>query len=121
VALQGELIGPGIQGNKYKLERVEFHLFNMFNIDGYVYFDFEHFVKVAADLALKTVPVLDRGHVLKQSVPELVALSGGTSRLNPASQREWIVLRPLNERQDPDLGRLSFKVINPEFLLKYDE
>jgi hypothetical protein len=33
-----------------------------------------------------------------------------------------VVLRPLDEEYDEELGgRLSFKVINPKFLLKYDE
>jgi hypothetical protein len=42
--------------------------------------------------------------------------------LNPKTQREGLVFRPAVERQDPDVGgRLSFKVINPQFLLKFDE
>lgn len=42
--------------------------------------------------------------------------------LNPKAQREGVVLRPLVEEQDADVGgRLSFKAINPKFLLKYDE
>ncbi len=41
---------------------------------------------------------------------------------NPHVQREGIVLRPLVEEYDDDIGgRLSFKAINPKFLLKYDE
>jgi hypothetical protein len=49
-------------------------------------------------------------------------LSVGTSALNAKAQREGLVLRPLVEEYDSDLaGRLSFKVINPKFLLKYDE
>ena len=53
---------------------------------------------------------------------ELVAFSEGASVLNPKIQREGIVLRPLAEEYDEDVGgRLSFKVINPKFLLKYDE
>ena len=42
--------------------------------------------------------------------------------LNKDVQREGIVFRPLVEEYEPTLGgRLSFKVINPKFLLKYDE
>lgn len=49
-------------------------------------------------------------------------LRRGASILNPQSQREGVVLRPLVEEHDEDIGgRLSFKVINPKFLLKYDE
>ena len=59
--------------------------------------------------------------VLNHSVDELVELAAGTSVLHPSVQREGLVLRPMLEEDDVDLGRLSFKVINPKFLLKYDE
>ena len=60
--------------------------------------------------------------VLDHTVDELVAFSEGTSVLNPKVQREGVVLRPLAEEYDEDIGgRLSFKAINPKFLLKYDE
>ena len=49
------------------------------------------------------------------------AMAVGDSVLNPKSAREGIVLRPLVTEEDPELGRLSFKAINPKFLLKYDE
>jgi hypothetical protein len=42
--------------------------------------------------------------------------------LNAKAQREGVVLRPAAEEFDADIGgRLSFKAINPKFLLKYDE
>jgi hypothetical protein len=60
--------------------------------------------------------------VLNHSVDELVAFAAGVSVLNGQVQREGVVLRPLVEEHDEDVGgRLSFKVINPKFLLKYDE
>ena len=60
--------------------------------------------------------------VLSHTVDELVAFSEGASVLNQHIQREGVVLRPLAEEYDEDVGgRLSFKVINPKFLLKYDE
>ena len=67
--------------------------------------------------ARKTIHLL-----LDHTVDELVAFSEGVSALNPKAQREGVVLRPPVEEHDPDVGgRLSFKVINPRFLLKYDE
>jgi hypothetical protein len=59
---------------------------------------------------------------MHHSVDELVAFSEGASVLNPKAQREGIIFRPLVEEYDEDIGgRLSFKAINPKFLLKYDE
>ena len=52
----------------------------------------------------------------------MVEFAEGVSRLNPGVQREGVVLRPLVEEYDADIGgRLSFKAIIPKFLLKYDE
>ena len=57
---------------------------------------------------------------LNHSVDELVELAKGKSQL-AGIQREGIVIRPIDETTDPELGRLSFKVINPDFLLKFGE
>jgi hypothetical protein len=72
------------------------------------------------------VPVLNISYVLADKIEDLVSLSVGKSVLNQKAQREGIVIRPLQEIYDYDFkslvsGRLSFKVINPEFLLKYGE
>ena len=76
---------------------------------------------VVADLGLETVPQLGN-LVLNHTIDELVAFSEGTSVLNPKTQREGVILRPLVEEYDEEIGgRLSFKAINPKFLSKYDE
>jgi hypothetical protein len=73
------------------------------------------------EAGLESVPQLGPLH-LKHTVDELVAFSEGASALNPNVQREGVVLRPLAEEYDEEIGgRLSFKVFNPKFLLKYDE
>ena len=119
-ALQGEIIGNGVQGNKYKLENVQLKLFNIFNIDSGKYLDQDEFVRKVGWLGLDTVPLLDQV-CLDHNVEQLVELSKGNSKLNKQVPREGIVLRPEHEMYDEDLrGRLSFKVINPEFLLKFD-
>jgi RNA ligase (TIGR02306 family) len=120
-AIQGEAIGPGIQGNKYRLKDVELRVFNLLDIDTYrlVDCDTQHLALEAVRLA--GVPRLG-SIVLDHTVDQLVEMSMGNSQLAPSVRREGIVLRPSVEEQDPDVGgRLSFKVINPEFLLKFDE
>lgn len=121
LAVQAEVIGPGIQKNKYGLKAVTLRVFNVLNVDTYRLLDHPAKIAVLADLGLEAVPQLGT-IVLDHTVDELVALSEGTSMLNPQVQREGIVLRPLVEEHDEDIGgRLSFKAINPKFLLKYDE
>jgi RNA ligase (TIGR02306 family) len=120
VAVQGEVIGPGVQGNKYALKELALRVFNVFNVSEYRFLDHADTLAAVAEMGLDVVPQLGT-LTLSHSVDELVALSEGTSVLNPKAQREGIVLRPLTEVEDDYLGRLSFKAINPKFLLKYDE
>ena len=76
----------------------------------------------AKQAGLETVPILRDDYILgDDDVGGLVAMSNEKSVLNPQLPREGIVIRPIEEAQDPELGRLSFKVVNPEFLLKYEE
>lgn len=120
-AIQGEIIGPGIQGNKYGLPKVELFVFNLLNIETYRLVDRVDQAQMLNSVELKTVPELG-DVVLNHSVDELVAMSAGPSELNPKTQREGIVFRPETESHDHDVGgRLSFKVINPQFLLKFDD
>jgi RNA ligase (TIGR02306 family) len=121
VAIQAEVIGPGIQKNKYGLKEVTLRVFSVLNVDTYRLVDHPTKMDVLAETGLEPVPQLGT-IVLDHTVDQLVALSEGTSVLNPQVQREGIVLRPLVEEHDEDIGgRLSFKAINPKFLLKYDE
>jgi RNA ligase (TIGR02306 family) len=120
-AVQAEVIGPGVQDNKYGMRAVTLRVFNVLNVDAYRLLDHGAMLEAVAALGLEAVPQLGT-LVLNHTVDELVAFSEGTSQLNPKVQREGVVLRPLSEEHDEDIGgRLSFKVINPKFLLKYDE
>jgi RNA ligase (TIGR02306 family) len=121
VAIQAELIGPGIQGNKYALKEPTLRVFSVLDVGTYKLLDHTTSLVVVRELGLEPVPQLGT-LVLDHTVDKLVALSEGTSVLNPKAQREGIVLRPLAEEYDEEIGgRLSFKAINPKFLLKYDE
>ncbi|MDJ1473515.1 RNA ligase (ATP) [Xanthocytophaga flava] len=118
-ALQGEIIGEGIQGNLYKLKGQTVQFFNVFDIDQYKYLDFEGFQKTITQLDLTPVPILETDFALSNDIQALVEKSKAKSVLNPAVWREGIVIRPLTEKVGT-LGRVSFKAINPEFLLKYE-
>lgn len=120
-ALQAELIGPGVQKNKYELKEVTLRVFNVLDLDAQRLVDHAAMLSMLGDISLEAVPQLGT-MVLEHTVDELVAFSEGTSALNPKAQREGVILRPFVEEYDEDVGgRLSFKVINPKFLLKYDE
>lgn len=122
LALQGEIIGPGIQGNKYKLKETQFRIFNVYDLKNNCFLDIIEWVKALERLQLDfpiTVPFLEY-LTLDHTVDQIVELAKGKSRLADI-QREGIVIRSLKEDIDIELGRLSFKAINPNFLLKWGE
>jgi RNA ligase (TIGR02306 family) len=120
-AIQGELIGPGIQKNKYALPTVALYVFNLLDLDATRLVDHLRAAEMIAAAGLTPVPPLGT-LVLDHTIDELVQLAAGKSVLNPQAHREGVVFRPSVDEFDIDVGgRLSFQVINPQFLLKYDE
>lgn len=127
-AIQGELIGEGVQGNKYKLKGQEVRFFSVLNIDKYEYAGLDEFVSVISKLDLQAVPFISINYVLENDIDALVKLSVDKSVLNKDVWREGVVIRPLIETIDHEISngnlhgdRVSFKAINPEFLLKHGE
>lgn len=118
LAIQGELIGPGIQGNKYNLTSMEFRPFQVYDIKRGVYLDYIDFRNIVDRLDLITVPLLARPGGEEWTVDRLVSLATFKSILNPKVWAEGLVFRPMVEGRDNKGNRISFKVKNPEFLLK---
>jgi RNA ligase (TIGR02306 family) len=119
-AVQGERVGPGVQGNKLKLDKVRFFAFNVFNITAGKYLDYTAFKSFCSLFGFDTVP-LDPPFVLNHTVDELVGMSTIKSSLNRDVWIEGKVFRPTVESFERKLGRVSFKVINPEFSLRFEE
>lgn len=110
-AIQGELIGPGIQGNIYKLGRPEFHVFDVYNIADGCYLNPQARRNLVEHLGLKHVPVVDVDFDLPDSVDELLLMAEDKSVLNRSQEREGIVFKDNN-------GGMSFKAISNRYLLK---
>jgi RNA ligase (TIGR02306 family) len=109
VAIQGELIGPGIQGNIYGLSQPEFHVFDIYSIKDGEYVTPQHRWDVVAKLGLSHVPVLDDMFVMTDSIDELLNLAEGVSRLANV-EREGLVFKQLD-------GGMTFKAISNKYLL----
>jgi len=117
IAIQGEIVGPGIAKNKYALNQHRLYVHGIYDLNNGSYFPYEQMIRTAEGLGLQTVPML--GVVrLDHTVDELLEMSNGMSAINPKVLREGIVLRSISEEIDPEIGRLSFKVVSPKFLLK---
>jgi len=111
LALQGELIGEGIQGNPYKIKGQTVRFYNAFDIDKYEYLSFEDFNNLIKMLGLQTVPVIHEKIKLPNSIEDVLKLADGKSVLNPNFNREGLVFRTRGG------NRISFKAISNIFLL----
>lgn len=118
IALQGELVGPGIQGNSLKLTEQKVYFFNVYNFVTGIYLPFKDFVGFCKSMEIETVPILDENFSLLPSVDEMLRYASGKSSLNPLIEREGVVIRSkFNLVHD----RVSFKVINNDYLLKNEQ
>ena len=112
IILQGELIGPGVQGNIYKLTKHEFRLFDIFDIDKQEYLASEQRRYLAGDLL--HAPVIAHHANLKDtlgltSMEDVLKFAEGKSQLADV-HREGLVFKCI---EDPNI---SFKAISNLYL-----
>ncbi len=113
LALQGELCGPGIQGNKYNLPDHQFFLYDIYEIDNNRYLPPDIVETIAYAFGVKHVPTLGTIALKEHSIETLLELAEYKSALNPQAEREGLVFKSL------DVGdESSFKVISNKWLLK---
>jgi len=115
-AIQGELIGEGIQGNPYKIKGQTVKIFNMFNIDTREYLGLDDMIRILEkinvdDKPLEIVPVIYYDYKLPSTIEEVLIQAEGKSRLNEQTEREGLVIRNKDKS-------ISFKAISNNFLLK---
>ena len=111
VAVQGELIGPGIQGNIYNLTAHRFMVFDVYDIqEGYYLLPEDRKTFVDA-IGLKHVPVLGTHLLVDPDIDSILLAAEGKSLLNPNQEREGVVYKAVNIQ-------FSFKAISNKYLLK---
>ena len=115
LALQGELIGEGIQGNRYGIVGQQFYLFDIYDIDRGEYMTpFER--RTFCDThGIKHVPVIAKEMVIQEFVQGLLDMAEGKSVLNGKAEREGLVFKCNT------FGGPTFKAISNKFLLKGGE
>lgn len=110
-AIQGELIGPGIQGNQEKLDDIDMYVFDVFDINTQSYLNTLDRYALVDKLKLKHVPILGYNEQAPEDLQAALKYAEGTS-LNPAVNREGVVFK---STRNPSL---SFKAISNSWLLK---
>lgn len=117
IALQGEVIGEGIQSNKYKLQGHEWHIFDILDIDNFRYVTPDERQDILTYFNLKHVPIIQTDLKVFSEYPTmdfLLKYADGESKLRQGQLREGIVFKSNTEN-------ISFKVISNKFLGKYED
>jgi len=120
-AIQGEICGPSIQGNKLGLKENELFVFNYFDIDRQSYSYTAGSCRALGMYRQEdwwtervgVVPIIDYGDTFKYTLEKLLELAEKGVYPNGTPQ-EGIIVR------SPD-QTISFKVVSNKFLLKYNE
>lgn len=128
IALQGELIGPGIQGNNEQLSEIEFYVYDVYLIDEGRYADAEYRRNLVRTLDLRNVPTqaqvkfpdeYDDVDIVYEvcdfdTITKAIEYATGPS-LNPSVMREGLVWKNV---RNPSF---SFKIISNEYLEEHGD
>lgn len=118
IAVQGEVMAPGIQGNRENFKEPRFFVFDVFDIDKHEYMSPEERMEVFKELqivatGIEHVPVLYKAVRLQDlgltSVKDLLKFAEGPSMVNPVCEGKVFKCRN---------RKFSWKAINDVFLTK---
>lgn len=133
VAFQGELCGPGIQGNKLGLKEKEWFIFNAFvsktgKNGSYVKCDLLYMLKLCEEFGLKHVPLIDAEDKFKFDPEETVdnTVEKLLKYVDDIKYRKYFIDASPNQIAEGVVFRTedmthSFKVVSNKFLLKGGE
>ena len=117
LAIQGEIVGPGVQKNPVGLKDKSLFVFNIYDTRTGEHLGDAELRKFCAQHALQAVPLAFEGERFDETVDSLLAKAEGT-HAGTTHQREGIVIRPVTPMRSVVLGgRLSFKAISNRYLL----
>lgn len=129
IGIQGEIVGPGIQGNKLQIFERRLYVYQIQDFDKGTFLDVDEMRDICEYLDLTEVPIVWYNKfaldVLNENtVDDWTRFSVRKSEINTEVWAEGIVVRTMTEQSVPNLmtvkNRLSFKVINPEFILNFE-
>lgn len=115
-AIQGELMGPGVQDNREQLTELQMFVFDMFDITQQSYINANRRLSLIRDMGLQHVPVIENEVTLPGFLDVKTFLRyAERPSLNPNVQAEGVVFKSLT---DPNV---SFKAISNKYLLSGGE
>ena len=116
IAVQGEIVGPGIQDNIYKLNDVQFYVFDIYDVQRGRYLTPRERQNMVQQLDLMHVPILAHAAELYDTlcitdIPGILSFAEGKSKLLPTQEREGVVFKEVN-------GGMTFKAISNRYLIQ---
>jgi len=111
LAVQGEIVGPGIQRNIYGLDELKLFVYKITNTKTGEAFNLLELKSICEELDLEMVPYLGIDTLERfNTLEEVLEYSNGTSVLNNKVMREGIVWRSVHNQS------IGFKAKSPEYL-----
>lgn len=117
-AIQGELIGEGINGNQYGVKGLDFYVFDIYNSNSKKYLTPDDRVNLTESINLKHVPIVSSGTKIQvDSIQELLKLvDGKKSNINGSNIEGWVF--KIEDMCYDNSDVKSFKVISNTWLIK---
>ncbi len=119
IAIQAEVYGPNIQGNKMGAAENKMAVFNIFDIDAQKYLDVTEMKSLCEQWGLPMVKIIWSGK-FDCTLEQAQEMANNLTYDNGAPA-EGMVGRPIREKQIETFERLSGKVISQVFAAKYGE
>lgn len=117
LAIQGEIVGPGVQKNIYGFSELQLFIFKITNVKTGEAFNFYKMKEIAGEIGIPLVPVLSTKKTLEEfnSIDEILEYSNGESLLKKGVKREGLVFRSMENQS------IGFKAKSPEYLQWFDK
>lgn len=132
LAIQGELLGPGIQNNIYCFDRYNWRIYAIKNLDTHKWLSIGEMLEVCKELELSTVPLIASNIKMSKlftTIDEAVAYAeqwfwtpGNLTGVGKWSGKKWkdyfqhegVVVRTMDYDKDNGIG-CSFKIKNIDY------
>lgn len=115
IAVQGEVVGPGIQKNNLGLKEMELRIFNVFDIKSRYYLDYEKLVAFTTTYNIPMVPLIEESNIFSYTLEGLIKMAN-EQKYPTGGPAEGIVIRPKEEFHSPTLNKAwSGKVLNENY------
>lgn len=114
LAIQGELLGPGIQGNREALKDYTVRVFKIWDIDKKEYLSHDEFISITTTYSIDIVPQLGKVKLFELSLSDILERAKGKNS-NKKNIEGKVYTSCI------DYNTIHFKVINNDYLLEKDK